>query len=162
MGGEEGEEVPLPKIIKHFTSLIQECGDTPLVIDGINFEWKDIDCWVEANGPPTIINLKTDEKEMIKRYRKKTDADVNGEITEDDTKAASEKIAKNAEWIDQFGSRCPNATIYQIDFSPQLILAEKLLDDILRPRIFVVQSNQTTLFQNIAIRYNMGFFDLRR
>ena len=77
-------------------------------------------------------------------------------------KAASEKLAKNAEWVDQFGSRCPSSTIYQIDFSPQLILAEKLIDDILRPRIFLIQTNQTTLFQNIAIRYNMGYYDLRR
>ena len=62
MGGEEGEEVPFPKIVKHFACLIQESGVTPLVIDGINIEWKDIDQWVEACGPPTIINLKAEEK----------------------------------------------------------------------------------------------------
>lgn len=66
------------------------------------------------------------------------------------------------EWTDQFGSRCPSATIYQIDFSPQLILAEKLLDDILRPRVFLIQNNHTNLYQNLAVRYNMGFYDLRR
>ena len=49
------------------------------MIDGINFDWKEIDNWVEANGAPTIINLKLeDEKELIKRQRKKAEGDVNG------------------------------------------------------------------------------------
>lgn len=60
MSPEEGEELPFSKVIKHFTSLIQESGATPILIDGINIEWKDIDKWVEANGPPTIINLKAE------------------------------------------------------------------------------------------------------
>jgi hypothetical protein len=37
-------------------------------------------------------------------------------------------IAKNNDWADQLGARCPAATLYQIDFTPQLIKAEKLLD----------------------------------
>jgi len=48
-------------------------------------------------------------------------------------------IAKNNDWADQLGSKCPAATLYQIDFSPQIIKAEKLLDEILKPRVFLVQ-----------------------
>ena len=59
--------------------MIAESGNCPLMIDGINFDWKEIDNWVEANGAPTIINLKLeDEKELIKRQRKKAEGDVNG------------------------------------------------------------------------------------
>ena len=87
---------------------------------------------------------------------------MNAEITEDDLKATTEKIQKNAEWIEQFGAKSPSSTIYQIDFNSQLIIAEKLIDDILRPRIYLIQTNQRNLFQNIAIRNNMGFYDLRR
>jgi hypothetical protein len=36
MSPEEGEELPFSKVIKHFTSLIQESGATPILIDGIN------------------------------------------------------------------------------------------------------------------------------
>ena len=36
-----------------------------------------------------------------------------------------------------------------------------MLDDVLKPRVFLVQFNNTTLFQNIAIRYNLGYYDLR-
>lgn len=32
----------------------------------------------------------------------------------------------------------------------------------LRPRVFLVQENFTNLFQNIAVKYNLEFFDLRR
>lgn len=62
MEGVEGEDIPFPRLLKHFAELIQNCGDTPLVIDGISFDWKDIEKWVEAAGPPIIINLKADEK----------------------------------------------------------------------------------------------------
>jgi len=48
-------------------------------------------------------------------------------------------IAKNSEWADQLGAKIPAATLYQIDFSPQLIRAERLLDEILKPRVFLVQ-----------------------
>jgi hypothetical protein len=80
MGGDEGEgDIPFPKILKHFTTLIQESGETPLCIDGINLDWKNMDEWVKAIGPPIVINLKTtDEKELIKRGRKKREEDVNG------------------------------------------------------------------------------------
>ena len=59
-------------------------------------------------------------------------------------------------------ARCPNTTLYQVDFSPQLILAEKLLDEILKPRVFLIQENFTNLFQNISVRHNLDYFDLKR
>lgn len=73
-----------------------------------------------------------------------------------------EQITKNGDWADQFTARCPNTTLFQIDFSPQLIQAEKLLDSILKPRVFLIQDNFTNLFQNIAIRYDLDYYDLRR
>lgn len=73
-----------------------------------------------------------------------------------------EQITKNGDWADQFSARCPNTILYQIDFSSQLIQAEKLLDSILKPRVFLIQDNFTNLFQNIAIRYDLDYYDLRR
>jgi len=52
--------LPFHKIIKHFNTLITSSGDHPILIDGINLDWKDIDKWVELNGPPVVFNLKTD------------------------------------------------------------------------------------------------------
>ncbi len=40
------------------------------------------------------------------------------------------------------------------------ILAEPLFNSILRPRIFLVQRNNHLVYQNLAIRYNMGFVNL--
>lgn len=68
---EDGEDLPFHKIIKHFGSLIANSGENPILIDGINIDWKDIENWTLANGPPVILNLKTDEKELIRRARKK-------------------------------------------------------------------------------------------
>ena len=69
--------MPFHKIIKHFNSLITASEDSPILIDGLNLDWKDIDNWVAANGPPIVFNLKTDEKELIRRTRRKNEADVN-------------------------------------------------------------------------------------
>ncbi len=38
---------------------------------------KEIDNWVKQVGPPTVINLKVEEKELIRRTRRKNEADVN-------------------------------------------------------------------------------------
>jgi len=120
---EDGEELPFHKVIKHFGQLIASSDNSPLVIDGINIDWKDIDNWVKSNGPPTVLNLKVDEKELIRRTRKKNEADLAAEVTEEEAAKIKEVITKNAEWAEQMGARCPLATIYQIDFSQQLILA---------------------------------------
>lgn len=79
---EDGEELPFHKIIKHFNSLISNSGENPILIDGLNLDWKDLDNWVAANGAPIVFNLKTDEKELIRRTRRKNEADVNAEVTE--------------------------------------------------------------------------------
>ena len=83
-------------------------------------------------------------------------------MTEEESVKIREVIAKNLDWADQFSARCPNTILYQIDFSPQLIIAERLLDEILKPRVFLVQENNTLLYQNIAVKYNLGFFDLKK
>jgi hypothetical protein len=38
---------------------------------------------VKQVGPPTVINLKVEEKELIRRTRRKNEADVNAEVTEE-------------------------------------------------------------------------------
>ena len=162
MTPEDGEDLPFHKVITHFQQLILNSEDTPILIDGLPLDWKDINNWVQKNGPPTILNLKCDEKELIRRARKKAEGDLNAEVGEEEAAKAKEGIAKNIEWTDQFTSRCTNTTLFQIDFNQQMILAEKLLDEVLRPRVFLVQNNPTTLYQNIAIRYGVGFFDLRK
>ena len=93
---EDGEDLPFHKIVKHFNGLINESGDTPLLIDGLNIDWKDVDTWVQTNGPATIINLRTEEKELIKRTRRKNEADVNAEVGEEEAAKTKEVIAKNA------------------------------------------------------------------
>lgn len=159
---EEGEELPFKKVIGHFTTLIKESGNTPLLIDGLPLDWKDIDNWVKANGPPIVLNLKTEEKELIRRTRKKNEGDLAAEVTEEEGAKAKEAITKNNEWSEQLTARCPSSTVYNIDFTPQLIKGERLLDDVLRPRVFLIQDNPTNLFQNIAVKYNIDFFDVRR
>lgn len=78
---EDGEDLPFKKVISHFGTLIKECGDTPILIDGLPLDWKDIDAWVEANGPPIVLNLKTEEKELIRRMRKKNEGDLAAEVS---------------------------------------------------------------------------------
>lgn len=159
---EDGEELPFRKVIAHFATLVANSGSAPLLIDGLNVDWKDIDSWVKANGPPLVINLKTDDKELTRRTRKKNEADLAAEVSEEEAAKIKEAIAKNADWADQLGARCPLAVLYQVDFSQPLIQAEKLLEEILKPRVFLVQDNGSLLYQNIAIRQNLGYFNLRR
>jgi hypothetical protein len=47
-----------------------------------------------------------------------------------------------------------------LDYNSTLILAEKLLQSIFEPRVFLVQANPTLLYQNIAIRYNCCLINL--
>ena len=62
---------------------MKESGDTPILIDGLNLDAKEIDNWVKQVGPPTVINLKVDEKELIRRTRRKNEGDVNAEVSEE-------------------------------------------------------------------------------
>ena len=52
--------MPFRKIVQHFHILISTNAENPILIDGINIDWKDIDAWVAVNGPPVVFNLKTD------------------------------------------------------------------------------------------------------
>jgi hypothetical protein len=90
----------------------------------LNVDVKEIDNWVKAVGPPTILNLKVEEKELIRRNRKKNEADVNAEVTEEEAAKTKEGISKNSDWAEQFTNKSPLSKIYQIEFSQQLILAE--------------------------------------
>jgi len=41
-----------------------------------------------------------------------------------------------------------------------MILSEDLFKDILRPRVYLIQQNNTLLYQNLSIIHNYGFFNL--
>lgn len=98
--------------------------------------------------------------ELIKRTRKKAEADVNAEVSEEDLAKANESIAKNCEWIERLAEFGPSSKIFQVDYSQPQILAESHINLVMRPRIFLVQRNNHLVYQNIAIRYNLGFINL--
>ena len=50
-------------------------------------------------GPPTVLNLRVDDNEQIKRGRKKAEGDVNAEISEEEAGKAKENNEKNGEWV---------------------------------------------------------------
>lgn len=157
---EDGEELPFRKIIAHFNTLVAESGSSPLVIDGINLDLKEVENWVKVVGPPTVLNLKVEEKELTRRTRKKNEADVNAEVGEEEAAKMKEGVAKNLDWTDQFASKSPLSRLYQIDFNQQVLIAEELLKDLLQPRVYLIEENNTLLYQNMAIRHNFGFFNL--
>lgn len=55
-----------------------------------------------------------------------------------------------------------SACIYKIDYNSPQIKVEDSIKKILRPRIFLVQKNATQAYQNIAIRYGLGFVNLNK
>ncbi len=50
----------------------------------MSLDAKDIEAWTKAVGPPTVLNLKVDEKELIRRTRKKAEGDLNAEVGEEE------------------------------------------------------------------------------
>lgn len=90
-------------------------------------------------GPPTVLNLKVEEKELIRRTRRKNEADVNAEVGEEEAAKIKESIAKNVEWTDQFANKSPLSRLYQIDFNQQILVAELLLIDLLQPRVYLIE-----------------------
>ena len=43
---------------------------------------------MQANGPPTILNLKLEEQDLITRTRKKNEGDLAAEVSEEETAKA--------------------------------------------------------------------------
>lgn len=123
MTPEDGEDLPFKKVIRHFSTMVSQSGDTPILIDGLPLDWKDIDSWVQVVGPPVVLNLKAEEKELIRRTRKKNEGDLTAEVSEEEAAKAKEVIDKNDQWTEQLTARCSSSTIYNIDFTPQLIMA---------------------------------------
>jgi broad-specificity NMP kinase len=121
---EDGEELPFRKVIAHFATLVSASGNTPLLIDGLPLDAKDVEAWTKAVGPATVLNLKVDERELIRRTRKKAEGDLAAEVGEEELAKAKEALTKNAEWTENLAARSPLSTLYQVDFSQQLILAE--------------------------------------
>lgn len=60
------------------------------------------------------------------------------------------------------GEYGPASKIYQVDYNLPQILSEPYINSILRPRIFLTQRNIHLVYQNIAIRHNMGFINLAK
>lgn len=56
----------------------------------------------------------------------------------------------------------PSSSIYKVDYNDPQIKVEGRIRKILSPRIFLVQKNATNVYQNIAVRYGLGFFNLNR
>ena len=54
------------------------------MIDGLPLDAKDVEAWTKAVGAPIAINLKVDERELIRRTRKKAEGDVNAEVGEEE------------------------------------------------------------------------------
>ena len=68
---EEGEEVPLKKILNYYKNMIQNDKNCTYIFDCLTYENNDLVAWVEFVGVPNIINIEVDEKEQIMRTRKK-------------------------------------------------------------------------------------------
>lgn len=81
---EDGEELPFRKVIAHFASLVSSSGNSPILIDGLPLEGKDVEAWTKTVGAPIVINLKVDERELIRRTRKKAEGDLNAEVGEEE------------------------------------------------------------------------------
>ena len=52
--------------------------------------------------------------------------------------------------------------MYQVEYKLPPLLAEPLITSILKPRIFLVQANNNLTYQNIALKHNLGFINLRK
>ena len=68
-------------------------------MDWLPYEGKDLESFISEVGAPLIINIKVDTKNLIRRYRKKAETDVNAEVTEEDTQRTEAAIEKNNNWV---------------------------------------------------------------
>lgn len=80
---EDGEELPFRKVIAHFASVVATSANTPVIIDGLPLDAKEVENWTKAVGPATVLNLKVDERELIRRTRKKAEGDLAAEVGEE-------------------------------------------------------------------------------
>lgn len=56
----------------------------------------------------------------------------------------------------------PSAKVFKVDYNAPQILAENNFNSIMKPRVFLVQRNNNVVYQNIAIKYDMGFISLNK
>ena len=59
---DEGEEVPLKKILNHFQKELRDNSCCVYVLDGFPYDGKDLEAWIEVVGCPNIWNLDVEEK----------------------------------------------------------------------------------------------------
>lgn len=58
MTPEDGEQLPVRKVIEHFRQMLNNDKDSTYVIDGLPYTGKDIENWIAAIGAPNVINLE--------------------------------------------------------------------------------------------------------
>ena len=112
LGPDDGEEVPLKKILAHFASMIKDDCKSVYLFDGIPYEGKDLEAWIETVGAPCVINLKVEDNELIMRNRKKNEGDLKAEVTEEDTTRTKETVGKNNDWINKLHECSPLSLIH--------------------------------------------------
>lgn len=83
-------------------------------------------------------------------------------MTEEETAKAKESTEKSRAWLAKITELQPLANIYKVDYNGPEIRAEEVIAKILKPRIFLVQNNNTNVYQNIALRYGLGFVNLSK
>lgn len=54
----------------------------------------------------------------------------------------------------------PTCRVETLNYDKAQVLAEADINCIMQPKIFLVQRNNHTAFQNIAIKYNVGYVNL--
>lgn len=60
-GPEDGDEVPVKKVIEHFRDLLSADSRNTYVIDGLPYEKKDLEEWVRVVGVPRVLYLEVEE-----------------------------------------------------------------------------------------------------
>ena len=58
---DEGEEVPLKKILNYFKNLLGQNKGTTCIIDGLTYEKDELRQWIEVVGVPSVINLEVEQ-----------------------------------------------------------------------------------------------------
>lgn len=74
-------------------------------------------------GFPTVINLKVEENEVVKRHRKKAEADLTAEISEEESQKVKEIAEKHNQWVEKLNEVYSDAVIYNMDYNQNIILA---------------------------------------
>lgn len=70
MTPEDGEELPIKKVVAYFKNLFTSEKVT-FILDGFPYDNKDLALWLTEVGSPSVVNLKVEFNELVKRTRRK-------------------------------------------------------------------------------------------